>query len=136
MTIKERLTLVDRDFPNISLSRQAELLDISRSSLYYQARTNEKDLYIMNLIDIIYTNYPYFGKRRLATVLKRDHGISIGKNHVRTLMIKMGLTAIYPKKKKDLSQPNKQHKIYPYLLRGYPLLKLIKSGQLILPTLD
>lgn len=123
MTIKEKLTLVDRNLPEISLSRQAELLDISRSSLYYQARTKEKDLYIMNLIDIIYTDYPYYGKRRIATVLRRDHGISIGKNHVRTLMLKMGLTAIYPKKKKNLSQPNKQHKTYPYLLRGLPITK-------------
>jgi len=54
----------------------------------------------------------------MATVLKRDYGIPIGKNHVRTLMIKMGLIAIYPKKKKNLSEPSKQNKIYPYLLRG------------------
>jgi len=80
----------------------------------------------MNLIDEIYTGHPCYGKRRIATVLRRDYNIPIGKNHVRTLMIKMGLIAIYPKKKKNLSQPNKQHKIYPYLLRN---LSIIRANQ-------
>lgn len=77
----------------------------------------------MNMIDIIYTDHPCYGKRRMATVLKRDYDISVGKNHVRALMIKMGLIAIYPKKKKNLSQANKQNKIYPYLLRGVPIIR-------------
>jgi len=59
----------------------------------------------------------------MATVLKREHNIPIGKNHVRTLMIKMGLIAIYPKKKKNLSEPNKQNKVYPYLLRGLSITR-------------
>ena len=124
LMMKERLNLVDRESPKISLVRQAELLSISRSSLYYQAKISEKDLAIMNLIDSIYTDYPFYGKRRMATVLRRDYDIAIGKNHVRTLMIKMGLIAIYPKKKKDLSKPNKQHKIYPYLLRGLNIVRV------------
>ena len=119
----DKLALVDRDQPDITLSRQAEILGISHAHLYYRSEINEKDLFIMNLIDLIYTEHPCYGKRRMATVLGRDHLITIGKNHVRTLMIKMGLIAIYPRKKKDLSQPNKQHRIYPYLLRGFGITR-------------
>jgi len=77
----------------------------------------------MNIIDAVYTDRPCYGKRRMATVLRRDYSIAIGKNHVRTLMIKMGLIAIYPKKKKNLSEPNKQNKMYPYLLRGLSITR-------------
>ncbi len=63
-------------------------------------------------------------EKRIATILKRDYGILVSKKHVRTLMLKMGITAIYPKKKKNLSQVNKEHKIYPYLLRGMPITRV------------
>ena len=119
----DRLKLVDRKNPDIALSRQAELLDISRSRLYYQAKVSERDLLIMNLIDEIYTSNPAFGKRTIAYIIRRDHKIPVGKKHVRTLMIKMGITAIYPKKNRDLSQPDKQNKIYPYLLRGSSIIR-------------
>lgn len=122
----DRLKLVDRENNNITLGRQAELLDISRSSLYYKTIVSKRDLLVMNLIDEIYTDNPTYGKRTIAAIIRRDHKIPVGKQHVRTLMIKMGITAIYPKKKKDLSQPNKQNKIYPYLLRG---LKIIRPNQ-------
>lgn len=119
----DKLKLVDRANDNITLSRQAELLSISRSSLYYQSEINERDLVIMNLIDEIFTENPTYGKRTIAQLIRRDHGIPVGKQHIRTLMIKMGINPIYPKKKKDLSQPNKQHLIYPYLLRGLPITR-------------
>jgi putative transposase len=122
--MSERLKLVDRENPKITLAKQAELLDISRSSLYYKSEMNEKDIAIMNLIDFIYTDRPFYGKRRIARVLRRDYKIPIGKKHVRTLIIKMGLMAIYPKKKKDLSKPSKQNKIYPYLLRGVDIVRV------------
>jgi len=80
----------------------------------------------MNLLDRIYTDRPTYGKRRMATILRRDHGIIIDKTHVWTLMAKMGLMTIYPKKKKHLSQPDKQHIIYPYLLRD---LAITRSNQ-------
>ncbi len=118
MASQDKLALIDKKEAKISLSRQSALLGLSRGQIYYQPKTSERDLAIMNIIDAIYTEHPCYGKRRVATVLRRDYNISIGKNHVRTLMIKMGLMAIYPKKKNNLSQANKQHKIYPYLLRG------------------
>ncbi|MDP1993867.1 MAG: IS3 family transposase [Ignavibacteria bacterium] len=119
----DKLKLVDRENYNVTLNRQAELLSISRASLYYKTEASEKDTLIMNLIDEIYTDNPTYGKRTLAAIISRDHKIPVGKQHVRTLMAKMGIIAIYPKKKRDLSQPNKQHKIYPYLLRGFSIIR-------------
>ncbi len=123
MTISRKLALADREEPRLSLSRQTELLGISRSLLYYQPETSEKDLSIMNIMDEIYTNCPTGGSRTMKTILKREHGIIVGRRHIRTLMAKMGIEAIYPKKKKYLSQPDKQNKIYPYLLRNLPIVR-------------
>ena len=75
----------------------------------------------MNLIDKIYTRYPFYGSRRMNQELKQNHQINIGRKHTRTLMKNMGLEAIYPRKNKGLSNSNKQHKIYPYLLKNYKL---------------
>lgn len=69
----------------------------------------------MHRIDEIYTQYPFYGKRRIAVVL-RNEGHEVGIEKVRGLMEKMGLSAIYPKR--NLSHRNYQHKIYPYLLQG------------------
>jgi putative transposase len=118
-----KLRLVDRENHRVTLGRQAELLGISRSSLYYEPETSERDLLLMGLIDEIYTDCPAYGKRTIAAIIRRDYKVPVGKKHVRTLMIKMGITAIYPKKKRDLSQPNKQHKIYPYLLSGLHIIR-------------
>ena len=122
----DKLKLVDRENHNITLGRQAELLGISRSSLYYKSEVNERDVILMNLIDTIFTEDPTYGKRTIAHLIRRDHKILVGKQHIRTLMTKMGINPIYPKKKIDLSQPNKQHKIYPYLLRG---LSIVRTNQ-------
>lgn len=69
----------------------------------------------MNTIDSIYTAHPYYGNRRIKAELNYTYGYTIGRNHVRTLMKTMGIQAIYPQK--HCSQPNSQHKIYPYLLK-------------------
>lgn len=121
MTTSDRLKLVDPKKTDITLIRQAQLLDISRSRLYYRSEVSEKDLLLMNLIDAIYTDHPTYGKRTIATIIRRDCKIKVGQKRVRTLMTKMGLAAIYPKKISHLSQPDKQNKIYPYLLRNLPI---------------
>lgn len=120
----DKLKLVDQENSEISLSRQVEILNISRSRLYYQTEISEKDLLLMNLIDAIYTEHPTSGKRTIASIIRRENKIPVGKKHVRTLMARMGIMAIYPRKKRDLSQPNKQHKIYPYLLRGLSITRI------------
>lgn len=123
MTVKDRLSFIEKTNSKISLTRQAELLEISRSTIYYQPAINDREVLIMNLIDQIYTDCPFYGKRRMAFTLKDDYGLTVGSAHVKTLMKKMGLEAIYPKKKSNLSQPNKQHQVCPYLLRGREIVK-------------
>lgn len=114
----EKLKLVDRENHRITLGRQTELLGVSRSSLYYQPEVSERDLIIMNLIDEIFTDNPTYGKRTIAHLIRRDYKIRVGKQHVRSLMVKMGINPICPQKKKVTTTPNKQHAVYPYLLRG------------------
>jgi putative transposase len=95
--------------------RQCQLLDLCRSSLYYQPKaTSPADLALMRRIDELHLEYPFFGSRRLAQMLKRE-GTHVGRQHVATLMRRMGIEAIYRKKRTTI--PEKGHKIYPYLLR-------------------
>lgn len=109
------MQLVERQNPEIALSRQAELLELSRSSLYYQAAPiSERELKIKARIDRIYTEHPYYGSRRMAWQLVQD-GLSVNRKTVRHYMQEMGLEAIYPGP--NLSKRNLEHKVYPYLLR-------------------
>jgi putative transposase len=100
----------------LPVTRQARLLDLSRSSLYYQpTRTSEADLALMAAIDEIHIQLPFYGARRLRDEL-RERGLAVGRKHASTLMRRMGMTALYPKRR--LSKPAPGHKVYPYLLRG------------------
>jgi putative transposase len=90
---------------------QAELLDISRSSLYYEPRPVKQEvIVVMDKIDEVYTAHPFYGSRRIAKE------IGINRKQVQRLMREMGIEALYPKL--NLSKRNLQHKIYPYLLKG------------------
>jgi len=122
LSYRERLDLADKNNSEISLSRQTELLDISRSSVYYNPIVSVADLAAMNAIDKIYTNCPFYGHRRMKPELKDEYGIEIGKKKIIALMKKMGLAAVYPQKKISLSDPNKDHRKFPYLLRNTPIL--------------
>lgn len=115
MTHSERLPLIEKTNNHISIARQANLLDVSRSSVYYAPKVNEEDIAAMNRIDEIYTERPFYGSRRIKEELK-EYRISIGREHVQKLMRVMGLEAIYPKKR--TSFPDISHKTYPYLLSG------------------
>ena len=108
----------------LPLTRQSRILELSRSSLYYEAvPTSKRDVELILLIDEIHLKYPFYGIRRIRNEL-RDLGHEIGRSHVSTLMKKMGIRALYPKPR--LSKPNPEHKIYPYLLRG---LKITRANQ-------
>ena len=94
--------------------RQCELLDMCRSSLYYQPKPiSPADLALMRRIDELHLEHPFLGARRLARLLQRQ-GLKVGRCHVGTLMELMGIEAIYRKKRTSL--PGKGHRIYPYLL--------------------
>ena len=114
---QEKLILIERDNSDLSIARQAQLLDISRSSVYYQPKVNPEDLLIMKAIDEIFTESPFYGHRRIRKDLV-DKGIVIGRKRTISLMKIMGLEAIYPKKKPNTSPSNKEHKKFPYLLKG------------------
>ncbi len=115
--------MADKNNSEISLSRQTELLDISRSSVYYNPIASEADIKAMNAIDEIYTKYPFYGHRRMKPELKYEYQIEIGKKKIIGLMKKMGLAAVYPQKKISLSDPDKDHRKFPYLLRNTPILR-------------
>ena len=107
--------MIGRDH-KLPLTRQSEILELSRSSLYYKAvPVNPQDLEIMKLIDEIHLKYPFMGSRSIRDELQ-DKGFKVGRDHVRTLMKKMGIEALY--RKPRLSKPHPGHKVYPYLLRG------------------
>lgn len=94
---------------------------MSRSSYYYQAQpVTQEDLERMRVIDEIFTERPYFGSRRLSDELT-ERGYPTGRDRTRRLMRLMGLETVYPKKR--LSLRNKDHKVYPYLLRGLEISK-------------
>jgi len=75
----------------------------------------------MKVMDKLYTDHPHYGKRSMSVNLKRL-GFDIGVDLARTLMRKMGIEAIY--QKPNLSKPNPNHKIYPYLLRGVKISRI------------
>jgi putative transposase len=108
--------MVDKEH-TFAIAKQCSLLSISRGFYYYvPVGLSEQDLNIMEKIDILYTDDPTRGQRRLRGALKKQYRIKIGRQAIRGYMVILGITAIYPKK--DLSKPNKKHKKYPYLLRG------------------
>jgi putative transposase len=101
---------------DLPLGRQAELLGLSRSTLYYEPRAvPAAELAIMRRIDELHLDYPFAGSRMLRDLL-RGEGVVIGRDLVATLMRRMGIEAIYCKPNTSKAAPG--HKIYPYLLRG------------------
>jgi putative transposase len=100
---------------DIPVSRQCELLGLSRSTLYYRAREiSEFNLKIMNELDIQYLKTPFYGSRRMTVILQQK-GYEVNRKRVQRLMKIMGIHAIYPGR--NLSKACKNHEIYPYLLR-------------------
>jgi putative transposase len=97
-------------------TRQAELLRLGRSSLYYEPRpVPGSELAIMWRIDALHLDYPFAGSRMLRDLL-RSEGVAIGREMVRTMMRRMCIEALY--RRPNTSKATPGHKIYPYLLRG------------------
>ena len=100
----------------LSISRQAKLLNISRGSVYYRPKpVSNEDLVLMRKIDELHLEHPFMGARMLSDQLNRMN-FKVGRTHVRTLMKKIGVEALFQKPKTSKKHP--QHAIYPYLLRG------------------
>jgi len=108
-------SIVEKDHEDLSVRQQCELLALNRSSLYYERRgLSEEDQAILDEMDRIYLDFPYYGSRRMSRELRR-RGYTIGRQKTRRLMRILGVEAIYPRKR--LSIPDKEHQVYPYLLR-------------------
>lgn len=124
MNHEKRIACIDREHPAISITRQAQLLDISRASIYYTPIVNEEDIRITHTIDELFTERPIHGTRKLRAYLRDDYGfVGIGRDRIRRLLHQMGLEAVYPKKRVGSSIPDTSHKKYPYLLRGFPIVR-------------
>ena len=105
--------MIDRSH-SLSLTRQTQLLGISRGSVYYLPRlTSEADLALMRRIDELHLEHPFMGARMLRRQLQRQ-GIHVGRRHLGTLMARMGIEALCPQP--GTSKRHPQHKVYPYLL--------------------
>ncbi len=102
---------VEAEHPELSIRRQCELLELERSTYYYQPATETpENLALMRRIDETYLKHPYFGSRRMAVELE------VNRKRAQRLMRVMGLEAIYPKPR--TTQRCQEHRIYPYLLRN------------------
>jgi putative transposase len=115
--------MIDRDH-KLSITRQAELLNISRGTVYYLPQpVSPADLALMRKIDELHLEHPFMGAPMLRDQLAR-RGIGAGRRHIRTLMLRMGIEALAPQPGTSKAAPG--HKIYPYLLRK---LAITRSNQ-------
>ena len=107
--------MIDREH-DLPITRQAEALNISRGSVYYLPRpVPDADLAIMRQLDELHLEFPFAGSRMLRGLLA-GKGSKIGRRHVKTLMQRMGIEALY--RRPRTTKPEPGHKIHPYLLRG------------------
>jgi putative transposase len=112
--------MIDREH-DLPIAKQAEALNISRGSVYYLPRpVSAADLAIMRRIDELHLEFPFAGSRMLKGLLAAE-GCKIGRRHVKTLMKRMGIEAIY--RRPRTTKPAPGHKIYPYLLRGMAITR-------------
>ncbi|MCK1317260.1 MULTISPECIES: IS3 family transposase [unclassified Bradyrhizobium] len=118
--IAERKAMIDREH-DLSITRQAEVLKISRGSVYYLPRpVSPDDLALMRRLDRLHLEFPFAGSRMLRGLLAAE-GSKIGRRHVKTLMRRMGIEALY--RRPRTTKPEPGHKIYPYLLRGVEITR-------------
>jgi len=112
--------MIDRDH-KLSVTKQAEAVGIARSTVYYLPRpVSVADLALMRQIDRLHTEFPFAGARMLCRLLAAG-GSKVGRRHVKTLMDRMGIEALY--RRPRTTRPEPGHKIYPYLLRGVEITR-------------
>jgi putative transposase len=113
--------MIEKHHSQLSVRKQCELLAVNRNRLSSRRPKRVKgDEVIMKEIDRIYTEFPFYGARKIVAEL-RDVGIRVGRKRCRRLMKVMGIEALVPKP--STSIPDKQHRKYPYLLRGAAIAK-------------
>jgi putative transposase len=115
MSVEQKRLCIEPGHPELSISRQCQLLGLSRASYYRKSTQSAEDLRLMRLIDETYTRWPFYGTRKMRDWLRRQ-GQAVSRKRVQRLMREMGLVSIAPKPNTSRATP--EHKVYPYLLRG------------------
>jgi len=114
---EDRMKMIDRNEKKLSITRQAELLSLNRTSVYYKpAPVNEEEYLIKRIIDEIYASYPEYGYRRMTSILNKDYHIHINRKRTRRYMREMGIHGFCPGP--NLSKRIHGKNLYPYLLRN------------------
>jgi putative transposase len=112
--------MIDREH-DLPISKQAQVLHIGRGSVYYLPRpVPATDLGVMRRLDRLHLEFPFAGSRMLQGLLVAE-GYKIGRRHVKTLMKRMEIEALY--RRPRTTKPEPGHKIYPYLLRGMAITR-------------
>jgi putative transposase len=112
--------MIDREH-ELPITKQAQVLHVSRGSVYYLPRpVSATDLEVMRRLDRLHLEFPFAGSRMLQGLLVAE-GCKIGRRHVKTLMKRMGIEALY--RHPRTTKPEPGHKIYPYLLRGMAITR-------------
>lgn len=119
-------TLLEKTNKDLSITKQAELLGISRSTVYYEPRLIDPEtLELQNQVDEIYTKYPFFGSRSIKAIINRErrkqNKKNIGRRKIQSIMRTLGIAAIHPGP--NLSKNGKAHPVFPYLLTGVTINK-------------
>ncbi|CCK80225.1 integrase [Desulfobacula toluolica Tol2] len=123
MSIEEKKQRIQSKHSKISIQRQCELIGLPRSSYYRESRGEQEtpeNLELMKLIDIEYTDHPFYGTRQMRNIMRRK-GYKINRKRVQRLMRKMGIQSIAPKPNTSKAHP--QNKVYPYLLRTFDVTR-------------
>lgn len=121
MSTQQKRAMIEIKLERPGVRRQCELLGLNRSGLYYQMRPeSEYNLLLMSLLDEEYTRHPCKGVVKMVKYLE-EFGHHVNPKRVRRLLRQMGIIAIYPKK--NLSKPNLEHKVYPYLLKDLDVVR-------------
>ncbi len=144
---EQRVGLVERESSELPLTQQAELLSVSRSSLYYQPREpSVEEIAIKHRIDELYTQSPFYGSRKIGAQLRRE-GVLITRKTVQRHMREMGIVAVYPGP--NLSRRQHKEHVFPYLLRNLtirapnhvwgidiPSIRMLKGWMYLVAVLD
>ena len=144
---EQRVALVERESRELPLTQQADLLSVSRSSLYSQPREpSAEEIAIKHRIDEIYTQSPFYGSRKIAAQLCRE-GVVINRKTVQRHMREMGIVAVYPGP--NLSRRQHKEHVFPYLLRNLtirapnhvwgidiPYIRMLKGWMYVVAVLD
>ncbi len=121
MSHVRRKEIVEAKHSRLSITKQCELLSISRSTFYYEALgESELNLELMLLIDKQFLKTPTWGVKLMTKHLRREN-YGVNRKRIRRLMSKMGLSAIY--QKPNTSKPHLEHRVYPYLLRNLDIVR-------------